>query len=388
MNSVIQQFFMIPLFRNSILSLSIPKDLQDDKEETDNLLFQLIRMFYYLNYSDKGFYNPKDFVFSFKDYDGNPTQINVQCDAQEFLSRFIEKIEDSLKNDKQKFLFNNIFGGTTLQQVKCTNPECGNISERREKINFLSLDIIGVNTQLKNVDDCLNYFIREEKIEDYHCEKCDKKITNIKNVLIDKIPNILIIHLQRIAFSYETFNMEKINKYITFEKTLNIKKYTVNKDNEDMPIEYFDYDLQGILIHSGTAQYGHYYSFISKEENDNPDNWIKFNDSSVTKVKYDNISWDAFGNNSDHQYGSSAYMLIYKKSVKKPVIINAKEIDEDIKKILEEKKEEKLESIEIEKGKIYYIYENEKDAIEKNTDVNKLANEENNINKNIIIKNT
>ena len=179
MNSVIQQFFMIPLFRNSILSLSIPKDLQDDKEETDNLLFQLIRMFYYLNYSDKGFYNPKDFVFSFKDYDGNPTQINVQCDAQEFLSRFIEKIEDSLKNDKQKFLFNNIFGGTTLQQVKCTNPECGNISERREKINFLSLDIIGVNTQLKNVDDCLNYFIREEKIEDYHCEKCDKKITNI-----------------------------------------------------------------------------------------------------------------------------------------------------------------------------------------------------------------
>ena len=78
----------------------------------------------------------------------NPTQINVQCDAQEFLSRFIEKIEDSLKNDKQKFLFNNIFGGTTLQQVKCTNPEYGNISERREKINFLSLDIIGVNTQL------------------------------------------------------------------------------------------------------------------------------------------------------------------------------------------------------------------------------------------------
>ena len=48
----------------------------------------------------------------------NPTQINVQCDAKEFLSRFIEKIEDSLKNDKQKFLFNNIFGSITLKQVK------------------------------------------------------------------------------------------------------------------------------------------------------------------------------------------------------------------------------------------------------------------------------
>ena len=67
----------------------------------------------------------------------NPTQINVQYDAKEFLSRFIKKIEDSLKNDKHKFLFsNNIFGSITLQKVKYTNPECGNISERREKIKF------------------------------------------------------------------------------------------------------------------------------------------------------------------------------------------------------------------------------------------------------------
>ena len=40
------------------------------------------------------------------------------------------------------------------------------------------------------------------------------------------------------------------------------------------------------------------------------------------KVDYDNISIDAFGSNNEHQYGSSAYMLIYQKDVKKPVIIN------------------------------------------------------------------
>ena len=227
MNSVLQQFFMIPLFRYTILSLPLPKDFPEEKEDNDNLLFQLIRMFYYLNYSDKGDYNPKHFVYSFKDYEGNPTKINVQCDAQEFLSRFIEKVEECVKKDKNKYLCNNIFGGTTLQQVKCTNPDCGNISERKENINYLSLDIKDV----QSVEQCLDKYIIEEKIEDYHCEKCDKKITNIKRVLIDKIPNILIIHLQRIAFSYETFNMEKINKYITFEKTLNIKKVLLVKDN-------------------------------------------------------------------------------------------------------------------------------------------------------------
>ena len=388
MNSVIQQLFMIPLFRYSILSLPIPQGLEEEKEDNDNLLFQLIQMFYYLSYSDQGFYNPKNFVFSFKDYEGNPTKINIQCDAQEFLSRFVEKIEESLKDNKQKYLCNDILGGTTLQQVKCTNPDCGNISERRENINFLSLDIKNAN----NVEQCLNKFILEEKIEDYLCEKCKKKITNIKNVLIDKIPNILIIHLQRFAFSYETFNMEKMNSYITFDKQLNIKKYTINKDNDKIPLEYFDYDLQGVIIHSGTAQYGHYYSLISNESinGEKDEKWFKFNDSTVSKINYDNIISDAYGTNNQQEYGSSAYMLIYQKTVKKPVIINAKKIEDDsnIKKLLDEKKDENLEKIEIDKDKVYYIYENEKDAIEKNTDVNKLKDEENNINKNIILKNS
>ena len=381
MNSVLQQFFMIPLFRYGILSIPIPQELQEDKEDNDNLLFQLIRMFYYLNYSDRGEYNPKNFVYSFKDFDGNPTRIDIQCDAQEFLSRFIEKVEDSIKNNKQRFLCNNIFGGTTLQQVKCTNPECGNISEKRDNINFLSLDIKNV----RNVEECLSQFIKEEKIEDYHCEKCDKKITNIKNVLIDKIPNILIIHLQRITFSYETFNMVKINTRITFNKTLNIKKYTVNRDNPQINSEYYEYDLQGILIHSGTAQYGHYYSLIKNEKNKENDNWLKFNDSQVTNVDYESILSDAFGNTEPYLYGSSAYMLIYQKRIKKPVIINSKELDEKTKKILEDKKEENMDKIEVDKNKIYYIYENEKDAIEKNTDMDL---KENKIDKDIIIKNS
>ena len=384
-NSVIQQFFMIPLFQNAILSLPIDPSLKEE-DDNDNLLFQLEKMFYYLKNSEKQYYNPQFFVFSFKDYDGNPTNINVQCDAQEFLSRLIEKIEESLKNTSQKFLCGNIFGGTTLQQVKCTNPECGNISERKENINYLSLDIKGNH----NVIECLDKFIVDEKIEDYHCEKCDKKITNIKNVLIDKIPNILIIHLQRIAFSYETFNMEKINSIITFEPNLNIKKYTINRDNNDIPSEYFDYELHGVLIHSGTAQYGHYYSIISRDKDDKKGDWCKFNDTIVTESNFDKIDTEGFGSHVEHDYGSSAYMLIYQKKIKKPVIINNKEINENIKKILDENKDKNLEKIDIPEGKIYYLYENEKDAVEKNIIYNKEENKTNiqKLDKNIIIKNS
>ena len=377
MNSVIQQFFMMPLFKNAILSLPIDPSLKEE-DDNDILLFQLQKMFHYLKYSKKEHYNPKSFVYSFKDYEGNPTNINIQCDAQEFLSRFIEKIEESLKNSPQKYLCDNIVGGSTLQQVKCTNPECGNISERRENINFLSLDIKGCT----NVNQCLEKFIVEEKIEDYHCEKCDKKITNLKRVLVDKIPNILIIHLQRIAFSYETFTMEKINIPIDFDKNLNMKKYTLNRDNNDIPSEYYDYELQGIIIHKGTAQFGHYYSIIYSEEKDLSGKWYKFNDTSVTEVNYDQIIDDASG--SYNEYDSSAYMLIYQKKNKKPVIINCKEINENKKKILEENKEKNLEKLDLE-GKEYYLYDNDKEAVEKN--INYTNGESKEKDKDIIIKN-
>ena len=374
-NSVIQQFYMMPLFKNTILNLPL-NPLLKENEDNDDLIFQLQKMFFYLTFSDKEFYNPKSFVFSFKDYDGNPTNINVQCDAQEFLSRLIEKIETGFENTDSKYLCGNILGGTSLQQVICTNPECGNISERKENINYLSLDIKGC----KNLYECLDKYIIEEKIEDYHCEKCDKKITNIKKVLIDKLPNILIIHLQRIAFSYETFNMEKINSIVEFEKELNIKKYTTQYDDINSLNEYFDYELTGILIHSGTAQFGHYYSIIYSNKKKENGAWYKFNDTKVEEIKISKAFIDAFGSDNPHnrEYGSSAYMLIYEKKIKKPVLLNFKNIDEKIKKLLDDNGNNN--SLKLDEEKILDIYENEKDAIEKN------IYNDGNLNKEIIIK--
>ena len=368
-NSVIQLFFMLPLFQTEILSLPIDKNLNPDLDN-DDFLFQLQKMFYNLKYSSKKYYNPKSFVISFKDSQGKSPDFNEQCDAQEFLLRFIEKINESLKNTKYKYLCENIVGGNTLQKVKCTNPECGNVSERRDNINYLSLEIKNKN----KLRDCLNGFIAEEKIEDYHCEKCDKKITHIKQVLIDQIPNILIIHLQRFVFNYTYFTMEKLNSPLTFEENLNIKNYTVDKDNEDIPLDYFDYELKGALIHTGEHEYGHYYTLIyNKKEK----KFCEFNDMNINNIDFDKGKELATGTIGEK---TNAYMLIYEKKNKNPVIINNKNIDENIKKILEEKND--LDKIESTNGKIYYVYENEKEAIKKN------INNNNDINiKDIIIKN-
>ena len=43
-----------------------------------------------------------------------------------------------------------------------------------------------------------------------------------------------------------------------------------NKNKAD-----YCYKLKGVVIHTGTANYGHYYSFINIKE----DKWREFNDS-------------------------------------------------------------------------------------------------------------
>ena len=57
------------------------------KEELidDNMLHQIQRLLAHLELSERNDYNPIGFTFSFKEFDGGPTNISEQKDAQEFL---------------------------------------------------------------------------------------------------------------------------------------------------------------------------------------------------------------------------------------------------------------------------------------------------------------
>ena len=47
------------------------------------------------------------------------------------------------------------------------------------------------------------------------------------------------------------------------------------------------YRLRGIVVHSGQASGGHYYSFIRNKDNDGEFRWYKFDDGDVTEIKMD-----------------------------------------------------------------------------------------------------
>jgi len=95
-----------------------------------------------------------------------------------------------------------------------------------------------------------------------------------------------------------------------------------------VPSDYYQYYLKGVVIHNGTADQGHYYSFIQDRE-DPEHNWMEFNDSLVTPFASTDIPMECFGGEDDSLVPSyvtdaiqaeamkvkmkNAYLLIYER---------------------------------------------------------------------------
>ena len=142
MNSMIQQLFNVPAFRYSLLAAddkvapNVVED-KDGKKIDDNLLHQMVRLFSFLQMTDRQEYSPVDFCFSFKEPGGNPTNVRVQQDAQEFINFGFDRLEKLLKDTPQKYLCQSTFQGEITSLTIC--KECGNIVQTPEDFYTLSV---------------------------------------------------------------------------------------------------------------------------------------------------------------------------------------------------------------------------------------------------------
>ena len=66
-------------------------------------------------------------------------------------------------------------------------------------------------------------------------------------------------------------------------------------------------------MHSGSADSGHYYSFIENQDG----NWFEFNDEKVSEFDIKNLEEEAFGGkDGDYTRIKNAYLLFYERKVK------------------------------------------------------------------------
>ena len=320
MNSILQQFFMIPMLRETILSIN------SDKQDT--ILYQLQLTFTALKAYEFKYYDPKYFVTV------SNLSFYEQMDADEYYGLLVDRLETDINNLSKENSNNNSKNYQNLFKyflgIKLTDElyfvEC-NHKRYNESLSYnIQLEVKNFN----NIDDSLkNYFKTEIMSGDNKiiCEECKTKRVCHKKLKIKALPNILVISLKRFDYDYRNMTKFKLNNYFEFPFELNMSEFLMNKNETQEKSENQNtiYELTGITIHYGVSDYGHYYDLIKAVNN----KWYKFNDTNITEFSENDIPREAFGDKESEtveieeeiadkaevkeKENKNAYILIYTK---------------------------------------------------------------------------
>ncbi|XP_034392602.1 ubiquitin carboxyl-terminal hydrolase 19 isoform X3 [Cyclopterus lumpus] len=140
------------------------------------------------------------------------------------------------------------------------------------------------------LEQCLNLFTKPEVLapeEAWYCPKCQQHREASKQLLLWRLPNVLIIQLKR--FSFRSFIWrDKINDMVDFPvRNLDLSKFCIGQKDEmqQAPI----YDLYAVINHYGGMIGGHYtaYARLPSDKNSQRSDvgWRLFDDSTVTMVE-------------------------------------------------------------------------------------------------------
>ncbi|KAE9039207.1 hypothetical protein PR002_g5628 [Phytophthora rubi] len=344
LNSTIQSFFMMPRFRRQVLRLQSSGG-GSEKSEVKSLTYELQSLFAHLEGSAKPYYNPRPFTRAMKTWDGETVDVNVQQDASEFLTSFFQQIESEMNGitagggdhyTSDENILNTFFGGEFSNELVA---EGDRYSERFEPFHFISVPV----RDRKNLKESLDGWVEGEKVS-YTWEKGsdskseestandgeeEEKVTleTHKRISISKLPAYLIIHLKRFEFDFEKMQQIKLHDRFEFPTELDMYPYTkegqqekrkrsassadddatshdvrlsTSSENADdgrtTAPEYSQYELVGTVVHLGTANSGHYYSFLRDQQVSRDKNqWYEFNDTLVTPFNPDQIPEECFG---------------------------------------------------------------------------------------------
>ena len=227
--------------------------------------------------------DPTQWCALFKDETGSGVSVYNQEDAHEYLSKFLSRMDNALQYTDHPTLISELFEGEISDKLKC--PNCGIIRDKRTPFTNISLDSSDQGTLLQSI----HQFSTPEVISDYKCEKCNQRVDIEKTSCIVRIPTYFIIQLKLFEFDYIYMRRRKLKPTFSFPMSVDFSTCIPSSTSSA-------YSLKGTVMHMGSADSGHYYSFIRDDEQEGG-NWNEFNDECVTPQDKESMR-NGFENNN------------------------------------------------------------------------------------------
>ena len=322
LNSLVQALFMLPSFRSRIFKFRHNPELHGKVEHC--IPAQLQILFARLSMSTRPYVSTKALTRSFGWGSAEGFQ---QHDVQELLVTLMDALE---RATPQGDFVKDLFQGTTSDYLKGKG-----FCRRKEPVTFnnLMVPIQGHET----LESAIRAYFKPDVLDgnnQYELEK-GTKVDALKGVEVNELPKVFIINLGRFIFDYQTMRRVKINDACSLPESINmddlLKGYVSKPENKENgnPIESIKlttkeeqvqvqvqvqeqeqeqetnidiptlgtYELMATMVHSGTAQGGHYRAFIRDQKNktvtpgtastsmsSSSSSWYNFNDSFVSKL--------------------------------------------------------------------------------------------------------
>jgi hypothetical protein len=265
MNAVLQQLFHVRPFASTIIA---PGDGVTHTE--------LRRIFARLTLTRLPFVDTRAIC------EARHVDVHLQEDAGEFFTLLLESLPQSATA---------IFTGALVYTMKGISVNYRSVTEQP----FSTLGIPVDN--LSRMELSLGRFLAPERFTGASRIYTDQfgRIDVERTTLLRTLPPVLVLHLQR--FKYNPLGgRKKISSEFTFEKKLDVG-FLIGDGVTRL------YELRGVVVHSGSAESGHYISYIRSGIR-----WFRCDDTCVTEAAPNVEKTDWFGG---AERGPCAVLLFY-----------------------------------------------------------------------------
>ncbi|UKZ48552.1 hypothetical protein TrVGV298_002777 [Trichoderma virens] len=178
-----------------------------------------------------------------------------------------------------------IFGGLLRSEFRVPGLKDSITTERYQP---LQLDI--GSPDVRNVVDALRGLTRPERLQGDFNSPRGKDVTATKQVFIETLPPVLILHLKRFQFDAEGHGTVKIWKKIGYPLELEIPREALsrqkrqNLDDASMP----RYKLISVVYHHGkNASGGHYTVDVRRQDGRE---WIRLDDTVIRRIRPEDVA--------------------------------------------------------------------------------------------------